>query len=307
MSNTAENQQQVSEHWSAAARKALPGRIRWWMSPTIVRHINRLICGEDVAGVNGGLARLLELRLAGRTLTRGVSVGCGTGEKEVSLMRRSMVETFDLFELSVERVRQGKELAARTGLAERAVFRDDDPFTAYEPESLDLVFWVGSLHHMFDVDAAVAWSRTVLRPGGVMYVEEFVGPDRFQWSDATLALTGLVRQALPDRCFLPLPDSEQPLSRQIARPNAALLARDDPSESVQSSRILPAIANTFPNADLIPLGGAIYSLALQDVLHHLNEDDESDAALLRELLLFDTFSVHLPEIDCLYAATLAIA
>ncbi len=221
-------------------------------------------------------------------------------------MRRSMVESFDLFELSSERVRQGRELAARTGLAERAVFRDEDPFTAYEPGSLDLVFWVGSLHHMFDVDAAVAWSKTVLKPGGVMYVEEFVGPDRFQWSDATLALAGLVRQALPDRCFLPLPDSDQPLSRQVARPKAALLARDDPSESVQSSRILPAIANTFPNAELIPLGGAIYSLALQDVLHHLNEDDESDAALLRELLLFDTFSVHLPEVDCLYAAALAI-
>ncbi len=80
MSNTVESQQQVSEHWSAAARKALPGRIRWWMSPTIVQHINRLVCGEDVAGVNGGLARLLELRLDGRTLTRGVSIGCGTGE-----------------------------------------------------------------------------------------------------------------------------------------------------------------------------------------------------------------------------------
>jgi hypothetical protein len=38
---------------------------------------------------------------------------------------------------------------------------------------------------MFDVDGAVAWSKTVLKPGGVMYVEEFVGPDRFQWSDAT--------------------------------------------------------------------------------------------------------------------------
>ena len=75
---------------------------------------------------------------------------------------------------------------------------------------------------------------------------------------------------------------------------------------MQSSRILPAIVNTFPNAELIPLGGAINSLALQDVLHHLNEDDESVATLLRELLLSDTFSVHLPEVDCLYAAALAI-
>ena len=80
-------------------------------------------------------------------------------------------------------------------------FVHGDDFRVPLGRNYDLVYWDNSLHHMFNADAAVAWSRGVLRPGGWFLMTDFVGANRFRWSDETYALVDLIRGSLPDRCF----------------------------------------------------------------------------------------------------------
>ena len=78
-------------------------------------------------------------------------------------------------------------------------FQGVDKAVAGQPESYELVHWNNSLHHMLNVEEAVEWSWKVLKPGGLFYINDIVGPDRFQWTDTMLLEATAVRQSLPER------------------------------------------------------------------------------------------------------------
>jgi len=176
----AEDAVKVASHWDGESVRRKPNRIRWWHSPMIWQHFNRLACGQEIDGSGNGVLALLKSRIGKRVLRDGISVGCGVAHAEMEMLRLNMVEFFHLFELSAERVKEGRLRAENLGLNNRLRFSLEDAFTSVADESMDLVCWFDALHHMMDVDQAVAWSWRVLRPGGVLLLEDFVGPSRFQ-------------------------------------------------------------------------------------------------------------------------------
>lgn len=303
-----DSRDRVAAHWDGVTVAAPTLRTRFWQSPTIRAHINRRCCGFECEGESEGAARRLGalLERSGRgPLPRAVSVGGGSGHKEMLLLRLGLVERFDLFELSKERIRLGREAARAAGLEQRITFREQDAFECVGPESYDLVHWNNALHHMFDVEAAVAWSHRVLVPGGVFYMDDFVGPSRFQWDEPMLRAASAIRVQLPERFLRDPKDPSRSLPREIKRPNPETLARHDPSEAVQSSRIQSAVLTHFPDADLILTGGVVYQLALSDVIANFDESDPEDRARLEGLLLADDALVE-AGVPSLYAVALAI-
>lgn len=271
----------------------------------IRRHVNRLVCGEERERPSEGLHVLLERELGARRLGRGVSVGAGIGAKEMRLLQRGLVESFDLYELSARRIDKGRELAASLGLGERVRFHHRDAFEADEIGEVDLVYWDMALHHMLDVERAVAWSRRILAPDGVFCMHDFVGPSRFQWSDASLALVEEVRSSLP-REYLADPSwGREQVAVRVERLDPKLVEKDDPSEAAQSDRILEAVRRHFPDAAVRLTGGTIYHLALRDIIHNFDEADDADATLLSELLQLDEATIGEPGIDNHYAVAIA--
>lgn len=303
-----DSRDRVAAHWDGVTVAAPTLRTRFWQSPTIRTHINRRCCGLECEGESEGAARRLAalLERSGRgLLPRAVSVGGGSGHKEMLLLRLGLVEHFDLFELSKERIRLGREAARAVGLEQRITFREQDAFECARPESYDLVHWNNALHHMFDVEHAVAWSHRVLVPSGIFYMDDFVGPSRFQWGEPMLRAASAVRSQLPERFLRDPRDASRILPREIKRPNPETLAKHDPSEAVQSSRIPSAILTHFPDADLIFTGGVVYQLALSDVIANFDESDPEDRARLQGLLLADDALVE-AGVPSLYAVALAI-
>ena len=87
----------AAAHWSAPPQ---PGKRRWWQSPAVLRHLNRLICGEPIEGPWAGLTqRLRKHRPEG--WDRGISVACGEGVKEMILVKAGLVRHFDLEAVAV--------------------------------------------------------------------------------------------------------------------------------------------------------------------------------------------------------------
>lgn len=108
-------------HWSS--QKPGDFKLRWWQSDYIIRHINHRVCGEAIPGLSAGAYRLLAEMGPLRT---AVSIGCGEGDKEMQLLQSGIVQHFDLYELSTDRVERGRAKLARSGLAERATFHVAD-------------------------------------------------------------------------------------------------------------------------------------------------------------------------------------
>jgi SAM-dependent methyltransferase len=301
--------QQIAGHWDRRTEQPRPSRTNWWQSRTVRRHINRRVCGEPFEGTGEGWVHVLRRRLDGRVLRRGISVGCGFGNKEMRFLRLGLVERFDLYELSESRIAKGSALAAELGLAERVCFHRADALETVTRPDYDLVHWNNSLHHMLDVAKAVQWSRHVLLPDGVFFMDDFVGPSRFQWSDRALAVATGVRSVLPRRLLRnphAPPTGEEHVDPHVARPNARRIAREDPSEAADSARILPVVRDIFPAAEVQLTGGIVYHLALANILHNFDEDDAGDLALLELLLELDTVCLANPDLESPYAVALSL-
>lgn len=275
---------------------------RWWAWPRIVAHQNALICGQPLTAWGAGLVQEVLRRWPGRRFRHAVSVGCGNGAKELELLRSGLVGHFDLFEVSEARIRHGRKLYAAAGMTDRVTWRTEDGVAAMEEgPRYDLVTWDNGLHHMPDTARAVAASVTALEPGGVFLMNDYCGPNFFQWSGRTLAYATAVRHRLPDVLLRNPADPSVQLASVIGRPDKAAMVALDPSEAADSESILPAIRHFLPDARVWMLGGAIYHLALNDVL--ANFDTERDMPLLDSLLLLDLALSELGESQ--YAACLA--
>jgi SAM-dependent methyltransferase len=64
---------------------------------------------------------------------------------------------------------------------------------------LDIVFAQSGLHHLARLEECFDSVHAALRRGGVFHVHEYVGPDRFQWTDRQLAEINPFLDQLPER------------------------------------------------------------------------------------------------------------
>lgn len=150
----------------------------WWNSPTLASYINSEICPDHESGVIGALRTATD----GAPLALGVSVGAGMGGKERALLKAGLVKKFILYEVSEKRAEAAQKIAHQEGLGDRVESRLGDVFKEETSREFDLVYWDHALHHMLDVDQAVKWSVDVLRPGGWLLVNDYIGPTRLQWT-----------------------------------------------------------------------------------------------------------------------------
>jgi hypothetical protein len=115
-------------------------------------------------------------------------------------------------------------------------------------------------------------------------MDEFVGPNRFQWTDDMLQAATDARHRLDDRHLLipEVPDKRYP--RTMVRPDPNAVIAVDPTESVASEEIPGKVRELMPGADLVHLGGVVYHVALSGILTNFSAADEP---LLQSLLAMD--------------------
>ncbi|MEM6587119.1 MAG: class I SAM-dependent methyltransferase [Pseudomonadota bacterium] len=230
--------------------KNLRANTRWVDNVQFTSYIDRSISPEHETGVHGAM----RAATGNVALGRGVSVGAGDGAKEIALISAGLVENFDLFEVSEDRVEQSQLKAAEAGLKDNVNARLEDAFDNDFDGEYDLVYWEHALHHMFDVDHAVGWSVRALKPGGLLVINDYIGPTRLQWRRSEV---GMVRQFLRDNEDLLGVD---PKRVKMGTPFRRLKqAYRDPSEAPQSDKI-EAAYKRHTGEDLNILGGAIIHL-----------------------------------------------
>lgn len=270
--------ERAAQAWSQPSAHNHQTKTRWWFHEPVLRHINRLICGEAVGGLTGGDVRKLQSL---GPFKRAVSVGCGNAFKELTLLRHGVVDHFTLYEIAAPRREQAKALAEEWGVADRIEVREFADLSRPR-QRFDLVYWNNSLHHMLDTAQAVDWSRRSLKGDGLLYMNDYVGPNRLQYDDQYLELANRFRALLPERLIAGY-------HRAVSRIDAAMIEASDPPEAADSANILPSIRNAFPSASVVRLGGVIYSCALNGVIGNFGE---GDTPLLEAGLIIDQMAAR---------------
>src|SRR5262249_17819962 len=117
--------------------------------------------------------------------------------------------------------------------------------------------------------------------GGVFHVCEFVGPDRFQWTDLQLQEMTAWLQSLPERYRI---TADGLVKTVVARPTIDEMIAYDPSEAVRSSSIERLLAERFEILERRPLGGTLVMMGLAAIAHNFNPGVPEDCRYVEQLL-----------------------
>ncbi len=222
-----------------------PTHTSWMGHPVVRDYINRLIGGSY-----GGLWPLdwFECQYPNMRFERALSVGCGIGLLERDLIRRDLCGHLDAFDGSVTSLHVARCEAIREGMSHRIRYFASDFNAPSLPRSrYNAVFFHQSLHHVAKLEKILRAVLLSLKPNGLLYLDEYVGPSRSDWNDEAIASLRKI--------FLGLPNDVK-TTVELALPIQA----DDPSEAIRSSEILEQVAIGFRVLDQRQYGGNVLSV-----------------------------------------------
>jgi SAM-dependent methyltransferase len=265
--------------------------VAFWQSEIAQAHIRRRITGDEEVPPTRYFAGLLEESVRDGT---AVVLGGGDPSLAVELLREGACAKVAIIDDSQERLdyaraRVPEDLRAKVDLTQADLL-------AYEPEQPPtLVATVSALHRLPDPDAAVARITQWLAPGGLVYVDEFVGPDRFQWTERQIEIVNRLLACLPEELRRDL-STRGEIKKEIARPDPERFTRDHPNEAVAPTQIRPALDAHLDPITVKPYGGAIFHQLFARIMGNFARRPE----LVRLILEFDAILTDLEAIDSDY-------
>ena len=127
------------------------------------------------------------------------------------------------------------------------------------------------LHRRHDLETVLDRLSAMLAPGGLLFVEDFVGPSHFQWTDAQLEVINRLLARLPRELLTDLSAGDGRAKLKVERPNLAKRIASNPSEAVRSDEILPALDARFERVEVCPTGGAIFHQLFSRIMGNFSE------------------------------------
>ncbi len=119
-----------------------------------------------------------------------LSLGSGTGRVEQYLLKTGFASQFDAIELSdnlnAEVGKSGSNIDARQG---------DLNFCELPANTYDFILCHQILHHLINIEHVLGQINNALAPSGLLLVSEYVGENRWQFSEDRLSY---LRSAFPD-------------------------------------------------------------------------------------------------------------
>jgi SAM-dependent methyltransferase len=276
----------TAEHWGEAARTKVEGdewQGLYWQSHALTqKHINRAIAG----GADENWVNFTKRRFFPQRARLALSLGCGYGVLERHALSVDIAERFDAFDISPEAVEVAGEEAERAGYGGRVTYEARDlNDIELEQDRYDAVFAAQTLHHIEALEHLLDQVRASLTGRGLLVVNEYVGPVRFQFPDERLPLMNQLLLALPETHRRSLRTGH--VKNEVVRPDEPEVKRVDPSESVRSDEIMGLIEERFEIVYRADFGGTLLQFVLADIAGNFDPADPKDVALIDLACLYE--------------------
>ncbi len=270
----------VGSHWGLYCRDRERLRLLGWAEhPQTERHINNLVSGDPRTGyVNWALSTFFD-----NPPPLGLSVGSGSGYLERLIIDDGLALAMEGVDISSDAVDVAAEARGSRPITYRVLDLNRE---ALEPGRYDFAVSAAALHHVTNLEHCLAEIFSSLKEGGLLLIYEYVGPDRFQWSDARMDLVNGVYSLLPPGYhFNHLTGRTHSV---IERKPLAHMIEADPSEAVRSEELLGIMDSYFETVATRPLGAGLLHPLLEGLIGNFDENDEADAAFLGLIIALDS-------------------
>jgi SAM-dependent methyltransferase len=220
----------------------------WMAHPACREAINRRISGKpDVYPLD----HLYAVAGAPR-FDRVLSLGCGTGRLERAMARLGIAGDIEAIDGSAVSIDIARTKAREEGFPAIRYRVADFNGIRLPRRTYDAVVFHQSLHHVTSVEKLLARVLASLKADGLLFLDEWTGPSRFEWTETRLARARALFAAVPAG-WRKWPELRAPIEA------------DDPSEAVRSSAILPAVHRLFSVRVERPYGGHLVSVLLSQI------------------------------------------
>jgi SAM-dependent methyltransferase len=241
----------------------------WWDIPEVTARWNRLVSGD--AGIDY-CAYVANTYLDQRSSLTAMSLGCGTGIKELRWAELEKFSRIDAYDLSPSRIEAAKDSAVENGRSAILNYQVSDIQRIPMCENhYDLILADGSLHHFSPLADILRRISAFLKPEGYFIVNEYVGPSRFQWTDRQLEAINGMLAVLPAQ-YKTLWDGRAG-KKEVFRPSRLSMMLIDPSEAIESANIEPLLHENFEVLETKRYGGSLLQMFFNGIAHHFCSQD----------------------------------
>lgn len=268
----------VSHFWADQFETRRNNAAYWMHNPIIEREVYRLMTGTPYHWLNW----LMKGYFAGvERFKRALSICCGDGAHELELLKSGKVNHLTGFDISEGALQQARERIRTAGFGDdRFSLEVKDANRLTLDTCYDLILSVGAIHHVENLEGLMEEIARCLDPDGFFVLVEYVGPDRFQWTDDQIEFINGLLGTL---------DAKYLFNGRVTkfnRPSVEDMIRADPSEAIRSSEILGLVRQHFSVAYERAFNGTIVHMLYPLLNPDLGGGGHADFDSIVRLLLY---------------------
>jgi len=295
----------TKEHWGKEAGTWKMGRGIYWLEhERIQQRINEKVSGNPSKNPYEYLIEFMSARGYKFPLERCLTLGCGDGELERGLSKYNFCVRHDAFDIADKAIERAVAAAMKMNLSHIHYEVLDINEMQLSPDTYDVVFGVGSLHHFAKLENIFYEVNKALKPDGLFFVNEYIGPSRFQWTERQLDVINAVLRMLPKK-YKVLVNNPSVTKKAEIRPTIEMVKKVDPSEAIRSEEILPLLKKHFEIIEEKHCGGAILHTLLTNIAGNFKSDNEDDMKLLKAVCDFEDILMKWDYISSDYVVVIA--
>ena len=245
----------------------------WWDIPRVMERWNIMVSGDPKVDY---LHYYAGKYLKGKCELVALTVGSGTGHRELEMEKLGVFSRIDGIDVSRTRVEYAKEKAREAGVEEKVKYMVGDIFDVELGEGeYDLVLVEQTLHHLSPLEVALDRISGFLKSGGFLLLNEYVGPSRFQWTNLQLEVVNALLTILPEKYRKRWRSGT--LKKKEYRTGKALMWLYDRTEAVESDRIMGLMEERFEPVEKKGYGGTVLMALFRDIAQNfLSPDSDTE-------------------------------
>jgi SAM-dependent methyltransferase len=270
--------ERTANYWDDHAGTWAIGRGRNWLEiPDVRARINCMVSGRPEIDAYQYLMQLLVSRGQFMPLDRVLTLGCGAGDLERGLFGIGFASRYEGIDVAEQAIERARAAASALGGADIIYKVANINNIKIEPNNYDVIFCPMSAHHFSDLENVFSEVHRALKVGGIFFLDEYIGPKRFQWPEHQIALVDHLLQSLPDR-WVRMADGQ--LRRSFVPPSVEDVIAVDPSEAIRSDEILQVLSQQFVVTKVRGYGGSLLHGLLDNIgINFVQSDLEAKAML----------------------------
>jgi SAM-dependent methyltransferase len=215
-------------------------------------------------------------RRIGETPARSLELGCASGARSFQLFEQRRSRSIDGVDADEALIAEAERARGRAGAP--GDFRVADLNACRLPSAAyDLVFASHTLHRVAALESLLDQVHAALSPRGMVVIEGYVGPSRFQWTDAQIDRSKAALASIPERLRVTRWGA---VKTWEDRPDRATVAKQSAFEAIRSGEIGRVLQERFAIAAVRPLGGTLQNLVYSGIVHNFDESDAEACAVL---------------------------